>query len=93
MRDTKHQEGLKALNTVYFYASNPHDHWGDYDDGYLLAIKQAQDAYAARTYFEFLRWHGAATASSKLIPGSGKYKQGYIDGLQEITEMINSGVL
>lgn len=93
MRDEKHQEGLKALNTVYFYASNPHDHWGDYDDGYLLAIKQAQDAYVTRTRDGFLRWHGAATASSKLISGSEKYKQGYINGLQYITEMINSGVL
>lgn len=92
MRDEKHQEGLKALNTAYFYACNPHDHWGDYDDGYLLAIKQAQDAYAARTRDGFLRWHQATTISSRLIVDS-EYKQGYIDGLQYITKMINSDVL
>lgn len=92
MRDEKHQEGLKALNTVYFYASNPHDHWGEYDDGYLLAIKQTQDAYVTRTRDGFLRWHQAATISSKRIEDS-EYKQGYIDGLQYITKMINSDVL
>lgn len=93
MRDSKHRKGLKALNEIYLHASNPHDHWDEYANGYVLALRQAQDAYATRTYYGFLQWHVSAATSPKLIARNGKYKQGYIDGLQKISEMINSDAL